>query len=155
MKNANYQRNEPSRRDLAVTLDEILAGKAVSKPTTELSGCLIGRDREPSAASEVTYTKHVARILNENCVFCHRPGQIAPFTLTSYEDAAGWAGMIEEVTHAGRMPPWHADPHYGHFKNDARMSDEDKATIARWVAAARPRGMRRTCPSRRISPKGG
>lgn len=140
VKTANYQRKEPSRRDLAEALDEILAGKPVSQPTTELSGCLIGRDRQPSTKSDVTYTKHVARILNENCVFCHRPGQIAPFTLTSYEDAAGWAGMIEEVTQAGRMPPWHADPHYGHFQNDARMSDEDKATIARWVAAGAPEG---------------
>ncbi|HEY4309281.1 MAG TPA: redoxin domain-containing protein [Pirellulales bacterium] len=147
VKNANYQRKEPSRRDLAEALDEILAGKEVSQPATEATGCLIGRDRQPTTTSNVTYTKHVARILNENCIFCHRQGQIAPFTLTSYEDAAGWAGMIEEVTQAGRMPPWHADPHYGHFQNDARLSDDDKATIARWVAAGAPEGDPKDLPA--------
>ena len=76
--NANYRRSAPTRRDLALALDELLAGKPVSQPTTDASGCLIGRDRQPSATSEVTYTKHIARILNDNCVFCHRQGQIAP-----------------------------------------------------------------------------
>jgi peroxiredoxin/mono/diheme cytochrome c family protein len=146
VKNAGYQRKEPSRRDLAVALDEVLAGKTVSQPTTEVSGCLIGRDRKPAAQGDVTYSNQVARILNDNCVFCHRQGQIAPFTLTSYEDAAGWAGMIEEVVGTGRMPPWHADPHFGHFKNDARLSDADKATIARWVAAGAPEGNPKDLP---------
>ena len=155
VKNANFRRQEPTRRDLAEALDEIIAGKTVTQPTTEVSGCLIGRDLKPSSASEVTYTKHISRILNANCVFCHRQGQIAPFTLTSYEDAAGWAGMIEEVTQAGRMPPWHADPHYGKFQNDARMSEEDKATIARWVAAVRRKGTRRICPRRQNLPRAG
>ena len=94
--------------------------------------------------------------MNDNCVFCHRQGQIAPFTLTSYEDAAGWAGMIEEVVGSGRMPPWHADPHFGHFKNDARLSDADKATIAKLGRRRRSRkAIPRTCPSRRNSPKAG
>ena len=147
LKNANFQRKEPTRRDLAVALDELLAGKPVSQPSTEFTGCLIGRDRKPAPTSEITYTKHVARILNENCVFCHRAGQIAPFTLTSYEDAAGWAGMIEEVTSSGRMPPWHADPQFGHFENDARLSDEDKATLSRWVAAGAPEGDAKDLPA--------
>jgi peroxiredoxin len=146
VKDAGYQRKEPTRRDLATALDEVLAGKTVSRPTTEVSGCLIGRDRKPAAHSDVTYSNQVARILNDNCVFCHRQGQIAPFTLTSYEDAAGWASMIEEVVGTGRMPPWHADPHFGHFKNDARLSDSDKATIARWVAAGAPEGNPKDLP---------
>ena len=145
--NAGYQRKEPSRRDLAAALDELLAGKPVSQPLTQPGGCLIGRDRKPAEKSEITYTKQVARILNDNCVFCHRTGQIAPFTLTSYEDAAGWAGMIEEVVNTGRMPPWHADPHFGHFKNDARMSDTERATIAKWVAAGAPEGNPKDLPA--------
>jgi len=144
--NAGYQRKEPSRRDLAVAIDELLAGKPVSVSLTTATGCLIGRDRKPLTDSEVTYSKQISRILNDNCVYCHRTGQIAPFTLTSYEDAAGWAGMIDEVTQAGRMPPWHADPSVGHFKNDARLSDADKATIARWVAAGAPEGNPKDLP---------
>jgi thiol-disulfide isomerase/thioredoxin len=147
VKNAGYQRKEPTRRDLAAALEELLAGKPVSQPATETSGCLIGRDRKPSAASDVTYSNQIAWILNANCVFCHRQGQIAPFTLTSYDDAAGWAGMIEEVVGSGRMPPWHADPHFGQFKNDARLSDADKATIAKWVAAGAPEGNPKDLPA--------
>ncbi len=147
VKNAGYQRKEPSRRDLAVALDELLAGKAVSQPTTEISGCLIGRDRKPDTASAVSYTKDIAPILNAHCVSCHRAGQIAPFTLTSYEDVAGWADMIAEVVDAGRMPPWHADPHFGKFSNDARMSDADKATIEKWAKAGAPEGNPRDLPA--------
>jgi peroxiredoxin len=138
--NASYQKKTPERRDLAEALNELLAGKPVSQPTTPLAGCLIGRDRRPKPGSDVTYSKQIARIMNANCVFCHRAGQIAPFTLTNYDDVVGWAAMIDEVVQAGRMPPWHADSQFGHFKNDARLSDKDKATIARWVANGAPEG---------------
>ncbi|HEY2840639.1 MAG TPA: redoxin domain-containing protein [Pirellulales bacterium] len=144
--NAGYQRKEPSRRDLAEAIDELLAGKPISTTLTTPTGCLIGRDRKPVANSDVTYSNQVSRILNANCVYCHRQGQIATFTLTSYDDAAGWAGMIQEVTQAGRMPPWHADPAIGHFKNDARLSDADKATLAKWVAAGAPEGEAKDLP---------
>ena len=90
---------------------------------------MIGRDRKPNPDSPVTYSNQVARILNANCVFCHREGQIAPFSLTSYEEVAGWAGMIDEVVQAQRMPPWHADPRYGHFANDRRMTKDEIETL--------------------------
>ena len=61
----------------------------------------------------VNYSKQVARILRDRCVACHREGEIAPFSLASYKQAAGWAEMIDEVVQAGRMPPWHASPEYG------------------------------------------
>ena len=88
----------------------------MSNPQTTAVGCLIGRDLKPVVNSEVTYSNQVARVLNANCVFCHRPGQIAPFSLTNYEEAAGWADMIDEVVQSARMPPWHADPHFGNFR---------------------------------------
>lgn len=135
-----YQLAAPRRQDLAVALDELLAGKSVSVAETEASGCLIGRQRTAKADSEVTYSNQIARVLNKNCVFCHREGQIGPFSLTSYEDAAGWAEMINEVVQEQRMPPWHADPKFGEFSNDCRLSDEDKQSIARWVAAGAPQG---------------
>ena len=108
------------------------------------------------ADSEVTYSNQIARIMNANCVFCHREGQIAPFTLTSYDDVVGWAGMIDEVVQAQRMPPWHADERFGHFKNDARMSDADKATISKWVANGASRGQcQRPARAAASSPKAG
>lgn len=136
----SYQLAKPKRKDLAVALDEFLAGKPVSNFATEPNGCLIGRDKEPASSSDVTYTGQIAKILNDRCVLCHREGQIGPFTLTSYEDASGWAEMILEVVEQRRMPPWHADPKFGHFKNEARLPKEDVETIRRWVAAGAPEG---------------
>lgn len=137
---ASYQSPEPRRRDLAEALDELLAGNEVRVPLTDVSGCLIGRVREPKADAEVTYSSHIAAIMNQNCIYCHREGQLAPFPLTSYDEVVGWAEMIDEVTSDRRMPPWHADPRYGHFVNDARLSDEDLQAIQTWVAAGAPEG---------------
>jgi len=135
-----YQRNEPRRRDLAVALDELLADKPVTEAVALNQGCHIGRVKQPAADSQVTYTKHIAKIFNDNCVFCHRPGQIAPFPLTNYQESVGWAEMVREVTGARRMPPWHADPKIGHFGNDARLSDEDIALIDKWCESGAPEG---------------
>ena len=63
--------------------------------------------------------------------------------------------MIDEVVQAQRMPPWHADERYGHFENDARLSDADKATIARWVANGARRAMPRISLNRPSSPRAG
>jgi len=136
----SYQQPEPQRRDLAVAIEELLSGHPVSVPFAEAPGCHIGRVRKPDPRSKVTYSNQIVRILNANCVFCHREGQIAPFTLTSYEDAVGWAEMVREVVEQQRMPPWHADARYGRFANDARLSDEDKRLIDEWVSAGAPEG---------------
>ncbi|MBI2826967.1 MAG: redoxin domain-containing protein [Planctomycetia bacterium] len=135
-----YQRNEPHRRDLAEAIEDLLAGRNVGTPVTVAQGCHIGRVKESTAEAEVTYSKHIAKVLNDNCAACHRPGQIGPFPLTSYDEAAGWAGMIREVVEEQRMPPWHADPKYGHFRNDARLTDGEKALLYEWVAAGAPEG---------------
>lgn len=139
-RNKNYQKTEPENNDLVAALDALLAGKVVPNSETELAGCLIGRDREPAVDADVTYTKHIAPILNANCVYCHREGQIGPFTLTDYDEVAGWADMIKEVVDANRMPPWHADPKHGEFANEARLSDDQKQLISQWVAAGAPEG---------------
>ncbi|MGD9723928.1 MAG: redoxin domain-containing protein [Pirellulales bacterium] len=135
-----FQREKPTARDLANAIDELAAGKPVSKPLVASQGCLIGRMKEPVASSEVTYSKHIAKIFNDNCVYCHREKQIAPFALTNYEEAVGWADMIREVVNDRRMPPWHADPKVGHFSNDARLSDADLALINKWVENGAPQG---------------
>jgi peroxiredoxin len=135
-----YARPEVKSRDLATAIDELLAGKPVTTPSTEALGCLIGRVREAQANSEVNYSKHVAPLLQEHCVECHRPGQIGPFALEKYDEVVGWADMIEEVVRDRRMPPWHPDPKFGHFANDISLSDAEKETIYKWVAAGAPEG---------------
>jgi peroxiredoxin len=145
--NVGISRTKSTKNDLPAALDEVLAGKPVSQPTTTAVGCYIGRVHKPAAAGTVTFAKDVARILNRRCVECHRPGEIGPFSLTSYDEAVGWADTIGEVVSQGRMPPWHADPKYGHFANDSRLSDDEKQTIAAWIDAGTPEGDPKETPA--------
>jgi peroxiredoxin len=145
---------KPTRRDLAAALDEILAKKAVSTPRTEAAGCYIGRVAKPKADGQVTYAKHVSRILQTNCQECHRPGQIGPMALTTFEDAVAWSDTIREVVGEGRMPPWHADPRYGKFRNDRRLLKEDRETLLAWIDHGTPRGNDKDLPPPRRFPQG-
>lgn len=135
-----YQRPEPTEKFVQAALDEVLAGKAVSRELTESIGCYIGRVKKPDETSDVTYAKQISRIFQKSCVECHREGEIAPFALTSYDEARGWAEMIDEVVRDERMPPWHASAEHGKFRNDPRLSDEEKQVIHRWVEAGAPLG---------------
>ncbi|HEX5103260.1 MAG TPA: hypothetical protein VFV87_05590, partial [Pirellulaceae bacterium] len=135
-----YSRNEPTKSFVAQALDDLLAGKEVAPPSQEPVGCYIGRVRRGVPTGDITYTKHVAGILQKNCVRCHRPGEVAPFSMTGYEDAAAWAETIVEVIDDGRMPPWHANPQHGKFYNEARLSDDQKKLIRTWVANGCPQG---------------
>lgn len=144
-------RNEPKRRDLAAALDELLAGQPVSRPTTEVVGCHIGRAKSPQPDSTVTYSNQIARLLQKRCVECHRDGDIAPFALADYDEVAGWAEMIAEVVRDQRMPPWHADPKHGKFKNERLLSDDEKQLIFDWVAAGAPPGDPKQAPPRQFT----
>lgn len=135
-----FQRPSATREDLAMAVDELLAGKSVGVPSTEAIGCFIGRVRPVKDDSAVTYSNQIARIFQQHCLECHRPGRIGPFAMTNYADIVGWGEMIREVVDQGRMPPWHANPKYGHFQNDLRLSDDDKKLIATWVENGCPEG---------------
>jgi peroxiredoxin len=133
-------RPEAHTRYLAAALDQLLAGQAIGATSTAASGCFIGRVNPKPPTGEITYTKQISRILNEHCVECHRPGQVAPFALTSYDETIGWVDAIREVIQTERMPPWHADPRFGKFHNDARMAEDDKKLIYQWIENGVPRG---------------
>ena len=94
----------------------------------------------PGAAGAPTYSKDVAPILFGHCTQCHRPGEIAPMSLLTYKDARPWAKAIHNAVLTGMMPPWHADPAYSEFTNARGLTDDEKATISRWVAAGAPEG---------------
>jgi peroxiredoxin len=144
-----FQKKEPARRDLAQAIDETLAGKPVSVAVTSAPGCLIGRTQKVAPHGDITYTKHIAGIMQNRCVECHREKEIAPFPLTNYDEVVGWADMICEVIDQGRMPPWFADPRHGEFKNDARMTDEEKELIHQWVDNGCPEGHEKDLPEPR------
>jgi peroxiredoxin len=133
-------REQAQRQDLKIAIDELLAGESVSVPETEPIGCFIGRIQEPDESSPVTYFSQIARIFQNHCVECHREGEIAPFSLTSYDDAVGWGETIVEVIRENRMPPWHANPKYGEFANDCSLSEEQKQLIETWVEYGCPEG---------------
>ncbi len=135
-----YSRSKPTRRDLVEALDAVLAGKAVAQATTPVAGCLIARVRESKPTGDITFAKHVSRILQNNCQECHRPGQIGPMPLISYDDAVSWADTIREVLDDGRMPPWYADPKHGKFSNDRRLDPQDKANLVAWLNSGTPKG---------------
>ncbi len=137
---ANFKRTEPKRRHLALAIEQLLDGKTIDVPETVAYGCHIGRLRTPRAESPVTWSDQIAPLFFRSCQPCHRPGEIAPFPLMSYSDVLGWEGMIQEVVQERRMPPWHANPSYGHFVNDRRLSDEDVALIDTWVENGAPLG---------------
>lgn len=135
-----YQRPEPTRDDLVEAVEELLAGKEVSVPTTKALGCHIGRVREANENSDVTYSNQIARIFQDHCLECHRPGRIGPFEMTSYDDVVGWGEMIREVVEQKRMPPWHANPLHGQFVNDMSLSKKEEQLIATWVENGCPEG---------------
>jgi len=92
--------------------------------------------------TSITFTKDVAPILQRSCVTCHRPGEMAPMSLMTYEDVRPWARAIKTRTSAREMPPWHIDRTIGiqDFKNNPSLSDQEITTIAKWVDAGAPRG---------------
>ncbi|MBX3411636.1 MAG: redoxin domain-containing protein [Pirellulales bacterium] len=149
-----YAQSKVRSRFLGDAIDDVLADRDVAAPATEAVGCLIGRVRTPAEDSQVTYSNQIARILQNNCVECHRPGQIAPFALMDYDEVAGWADMIAEVVREQRMPPWHADTRYGHFTNDRSMSEEEKELIFAWVKNGAPEGDRSQLPEPIEYPEG-
>jgi peroxiredoxin len=149
-----FQRPQPTRRDLAVALDEVLAGKAVTQARTVAAGCIIGRPPAPRAGATITYAKEVSRIVQQHCQECHRPGQIGPMPLLSYEDVSSWAAMIREVIDEQRMPPWHADPKHGNFRNDRRLPSADRTTLLAWIDQGCPRGDDKELPKPRAFSEG-
>lgn len=135
-----YSRERDAKPELTIAIDALLDGKPISQPETEVVGCHIGRVKQVSPIGDITFTKDIAPILNDKCVRCHRPGEIAPFGLTRYEDVIGWEDTILEVIADNRMPPWYADPAHGKFANDARLSETQHDLIATWVENGMPEG---------------
>ena len=104
------------------------------------SGGNVKAEQAASAPAAPTFTKDIAPIFYANCTSCHRPGEIAPMSLLTYKDARPWAKAISTKVADGTMPPWHSDPRHGTFVGERRLTDVQKSTIARWVAAGAPEG---------------
>jgi hypothetical protein len=92
------------------------------------------------AGAVPTFNRDIAPILYSNCSNCHQPGEVAPFSLLTYQDAAKRAKQLAEITHARVMPPWKATPGYGDFLDVRRLTDQQIATIGDWAKNGAPEG---------------
>ena len=171
-------KDAPTRTYVADALDAILADGKVEVSATPVAGCPIERsatkvvsraklrhaspevqallkDRDGNAeVGPVTYAGEVASILQEKCQACHRPGQVGPFSLLSYDDARRHATSIREVVDDLRMPPWHADPRHGAFQNDRSLSARQRAILLAWVDQGMPLGDPERIPAAKAFPEG-
>src|SRR5579862_4101079 len=93
-----------------------------------------------AASDGPTYYKSIAPIFQANCQSCHRPGEVAPMSLLTYESSRPYAKAIKNAVVKRQMPPWFADPSYGHFANQRRLSEADIETITAWVDGGAPAG---------------
>ncbi|MFN0068468.1 MAG: redoxin domain-containing protein [Limisphaerales bacterium] len=134
------ERAEAQANPLADALTAFLAGQPVKLAKTAAKGCRITYAAPAEAAEAPTYAAHVAPLLKQHCVECHRDGGIGPFAFDGYARAKNYARMIEEVVVAQRMPPWGADPDFGKFAHVPVLSTEEAQTLIRWVQSGAPRG---------------
>ena len=116
-------------------------------PGVALLTATAGVGAQQTASEAVpTFAKDVAPLFYRTCVSCHRPGEMGPMSLVTYQSARPWARSIRDRVVARSMPPWFADPHYGTFSNDPTLSQKDIDTIVAWVAGGAPHGDLRKMP---------
>ncbi len=124
-------------------LDDVLSGRAVRRPFSRAAGCAIsGIDARVALANAPKFDRDVAPLLQRQCLECHRSGGAAPFSLTSYEDAAPRAAAMADAVQTRRMPPWKPDPGAPHFQGERRLTLREIATLAAWSRAGAPEGER-------------
>lgn len=132
---------KPSRNDLQQAIEEVLSGRPVSIPQTEVDGCWITEPtRQNQKVTAYTWRENIAELVHVKCSHCHRANTAAPFELLSYHDVSSNAEMIAEVIRMETMPPWYASREHGHFQNDFSLSLEQKRMFLNWIAAGCPEG---------------
>lgn len=94
----------------------------------------------PSSGEAVTFSNQIVRLFQGECQTCHRPGQVAPFSLLDYESARPWAHSIKSAVGSGYMPPWKPVAGYGEFVGERHLTADEINLIARWVDAGAPKG---------------
>jgi peroxiredoxin len=133
-------------------LAAILSGGAVAEPERPVEGRAIPMRSVPEPDAPITYSEHIAPILNAHCVACHRPGQTAPFALQDYRHASARADMIREVVLEERMPPWYGARKHGPFVNERTVTEAEKTLLLQWMAGGTPEGDPALAPAPPVFP---
>src|SRR5579864_5032212 len=115
-----------------------------------LAVCLCSaRYQKSNTSAAPTFYKDVLPILQDHCQSCHRAGQAGPMALVTYDQARPWARKMAAAVEMKMMPPWFADPRYGHFANDPSLTEPQIETISKWAEAGAPAGDAHDSPAPR------
>ncbi|HTG43386.1 MAG TPA: hypothetical protein VK633_02520, partial [Verrucomicrobiae bacterium] len=121
---------------LAAALESFLTHQPIAVRQTKPPGCEVPL----VAATELNYSRDIAPILRAKCVTCHSPGNIGPWAMTNHAIVQAYSSsMLEEIS-TKEMPPWHADPEFGRFKNDSSLTIQEERQLIQWLMAGAPRG---------------
>jgi len=120
----------------------VRAAVCATAVSVTLSAAATAQTPAKTAAAPVTFTRDIAPILQRSCQSCHRPGQMAPMSLLTYQDVRPWVRSIKQRVVSREMPPWGIDPHIGiqSFKNDPSLRPDEIEKIVKWVDAGAPMG---------------
>ena len=149
-----YALDAPKNRLLAEAIDDLLADKTPRIAATLSPGCTIEHDAEASVVESTwTYHNRISRIIQANCLECHRSEGVGPFPLESYADLVGHAGMIRQVVDGRTMPPWFAadseDKHSSLWANDRSLTESDRADLLAWLGSDKLEGDPADAPQKR------
>ena len=137
-----YSIDSPKNPYLVAALNDALAGKRSVVTATTAPGCELDAKSRP--AVDLTYHSRIERIVQANCIECHRKGGTAPFALETYEQVAARKAVLKRVVEGGRMPPWFAAPpakgEQSHWINDRSLSTSDKADLLTWLGGDLKKG---------------
>jgi thiol-disulfide isomerase/thioredoxin len=141
-------RPEVTSDDLAIALDDLLAGREIKTCETPVDGCLITEPPAIEVKKPVTFYEHVLPIVQQHCQECHRPGATSPFPLLTLKDVTAQAETIAEAVADCRMPPWHAS-RTQHFANERGLSTAERETIIAWTKTGKQAGDESKAPAPR------
>ena len=158
-----YALETPRTRFLTDALDAVLDGQTPDVQATSSPGCELFYDQTIQNQTTVTYHNRISRIIQANCIECHRGDGIAPISFDTYEEVKDYASMIGNVVRRGVMPPWFAAPqsqdakqseHVLHWANDRSLSDAEKSDLFSWIKAGAPEGDSADAPLPKTFPDG-
>ena len=151
------QQREMRHDSLRLAIESFLSGKPLQQSHTTAIGCRIEAPQSPnvpptdsattSRQQSIVFTRDIAPLLFAHCSQCHRPGEAAPFSLLTYEDAVRHAKQIRDVVQQKLMPPWKPTADFGKFKNEHRLTNSEIGAISHWIISGTPYGPDELRPS--------
>lgn len=147
-----YSLGSPRNTYLSDALHAVLDNRAAAVEATKAPGCELVIDRKPTT-QQITYHGRISRLIQRNCVECHRDGGVAPFALDTFKDVVSHAPMIREVVRRGIMPPWFAAPakenHASRWANDRSLTKTEKSDLLAWIEGDQAEGEGSEAPKKR------